>query len=207
MMNWIAAYLIAFLTKLPQNYDGQSKMVSSNLGGFAIPQISEDYNIGIILALILVVVMFIIFAYSTFGFKNKAIGLSKSSSEYMHYNLKNNYLYAMLISGALAGFAGLTIYAAISNGSPVASFTASAAVSSFGFDGIAVALLGNNNPLGILLSALLISILQVGGGNIRNYAAFDSSTGDLVVSIIIWIAAITNIVPALISYIRKKRSI
>lgn len=167
MLNWVAAYFTAFLANLPivTNFN-HTRMNYSNLNGLGVPAMTDDFTIAIIFSLIIVVLVFVLFNYTSFGFKNKAIGFSKTASKYMHFNVNNNYLVSMAISGGLAGLAGLFIFAAVSNSSTLLSFSTTPSVIEIGFDGIAVALLGNNDPFGILLAALFVIILQIGGGQL-----------------------------------------
>ena len=113
-------------------------------------------NIGIILALLLAVAMYLLIFKSSLGYAIRAVGNSPEAARYAGINVKRNVLLAMAISGGAAGLggaiqvAGLTyrLFALISPG--------------FGFTAIAVTLLVNNNPLGIILSGILFGVLSSG---------------------------------------------
>ena len=159
MINYIIQYVVAFLinTKYVDPVSRQSTNVSdasrltlmnTQIGGY-----KYDIPLGIILAVIAAFVIKFIFDKTTFGYEIKTVGLNRKAAQYAGINVGRNMVLAMLISGALSGLAGATYY--------LGYFCSMQpkVLASTGFDAIAVSLLGNSNPLGILLSSFLISIM------------------------------------------------
>lgn len=113
-------------------------------------------HIGFVLAIILAFLLYILIFKTSAGYAIRAVGINPEAARYAGMNIEANLLLAMAISGGAAGLAGaievagLTyrLYQQISPG--------------YGFDGIAVALLANNNPIGIIFSGILFGALRSG---------------------------------------------
>lgn len=119
---------------------------------------SSRLNMGIFIALIMIVVVWLLMKRTTTGFELRSVGLNPYASEYAGMNAKKNIVLAMLISGALAGMGG--VIEGLGTFENLYTLTAAPEI---GFDGMAVSLLGGGNPIGILLSAILFGILKIGG--------------------------------------------
>jgi simple sugar transport system permease protein len=115
-------------------------------------------NIGFILALIVLALIWFMMKKTTLGFEIRAVGLNKDAARYAGMSDRRAAILAMTISGGLAGLAGVTeglgtyLNVFVQAGAP-----------QVGFDGMAVALLASGSFIGIILSALLFSVLSVGG--------------------------------------------
>ncbi len=94
------------------------------------------------------------------GYELRAVGLAPKAAEYGGVSIAKKTILAMAISGALAGLAA-THYV-LGGGIDEYRLKQSLPVN-VGFDGIAVALLGQNTPIGVFLSALLFGVLSTGG--------------------------------------------
>jgi simple sugar transport system permease protein len=93
-----------------------------------------------------ILIVAILFAKTTFGFKLKAVGSSQSASKYAGINVKAKVIQAMTISGAFAGIAAfINMYTILPN----TSFTVDN-LPTIGYDAIAVSLVAFNNPFGII---------------------------------------------------------
>jgi general nucleoside transport system permease protein len=110
-----------------------------------------------------------------FGFDLRATGLSPKAAEYGGANLRRGTVTAMAISGALAG---LTATHYVLGGALEDYALRQSIPTSDGFDGIAVALLGGNSPVGIVLAAFLFGVLK-NGGSLLNIT-FSNLTRDVV---------------------------
>ncbi len=118
---------------------------------------NSTLNIGIFIALIALVIMAIIFSKTTLGFEINAVGLNPDASEYAGISAKRTVIMSMAIAGALAGLGGV-----VYGFGYMQNFVVQSASLDIGFNGMAVALLGGNNPIGILFAGLLFSVLQTG---------------------------------------------
>ncbi len=92
------------------------------------------------------------------GYEIRAVGLSSGAAEYAGISVKRNIVLAMALAGALAGLAGSVQTLGLS-GKMYEPLT----FAGYGFDGIAVALVGRNHPLGVILAAFLFGALSRGG--------------------------------------------
>lgn len=145
-------------------------------------------NAGIFIALIAVIVVWIILNKTAFGYKLKAVGFSPAASEYAGINTKMKVTQAMMISGALSGIAGATHVMGVSNNVAVL-----AAHEGYGFDGIAVALIGSNNPFGVLFSGFFLGALKYSGQKIQSTLEAPSEVIGIMIGAIIFFIAIPSI--------------
>ncbi|MGE6488015.1 ABC transporter permease [Paenisporosarcina sp. NPDC076898] len=155
---------------------------------------------GILIALAMVLVMWLILEKTTRGFELKAVGLNQNASEYAGMNVNKNIILAMVISGAFAGLGGAMEalgtfeYASVKGG-----FTG------IGFDGIAVALLGANTPLGVIFGAALFGSLKYGALNMPNEAGIPTEIVSIVIAIIIFFVASGYIIRLFVERFSKKK--
>ena len=108
-------------------------------------------NIGFFIAIVTLVIYWFFMKYTTAGFEIKAVGLNPDASRYAGMSDKKNIILSMLISGGLAGLGG-----AINGLGTFGNLFVLGALPNEGFNGIAVALLGLGNPIGIMLSAFYL---------------------------------------------------
>ena len=94
------------------------------------------------------------------GYHLRAVGSSPGAAEYAGIRPKRQIMVAMAVSGALAGMVGMNEIAGV-NGKLLLEF-----VSGAGFTGIAVALMGRNHPVGIVLASILFGALFQGGAEV-----------------------------------------
>lgn len=147
------------------------------------------FTYGFFFALIAVVVIWFILKKTTLGFALKAVGSNRYCAEYAGIKVNRNIMISMAIAGSLAGLAGLTYYCGYSNIMEMAKMP------SEGFDGIAVALLGNCSPVGVLFSALFFGILKMGKGSLTAGTGIPTEVADTIIATIIYFTA-TNVLLA-----------
>ncbi len=158
MMNYIAIHLTLFLVKGPLRGDPyiiKTKMIPENA---ELPVLLRDgsltLSLGIIIAVLTAVGIWFLLEKTVLGFRIKATGKNPEAASAAGFNVKRMVIISMAICGALAGLGGAieitglhhTFYGQFSPG--------------YGFDGIAVALIGANNPIGIIFAALLFGALR-----------------------------------------------
>ncbi|ALC85974.1 branched-chain amino acid ABC transporter permease [Bacillus sp. FJAT-22090] len=155
---------------------------------------------GIFIALAMVLLMWFILEKTTTGYELKAVGFNKNASEYAGMNVNKNIILSMVISGAFAGLAGAMEalgtfqYANVKGG-----FTG------IGFDGIAVALLGANTPLGVVFGATLFGALKYGALNMPNAAGIPVEIVSIVIAIIIFFVACGYVIRYFLEKMNKKK--
>lgn len=145
-------------------------------------------NAGIFFALIAVIIVWIVLNKTTFGYKLKAVGFSPNAAEYAGINTKLKVTQSMMISGALAGLAGVTHVMGVSKNIAVL-----AAHEGYGFDGIAVALIGSNHPFGVLFSGFFLGALKYSGQKIQSTLEAPSEVIGIMIGAIIFFIAIPSI--------------
>lgn len=167
VMNFIAMFVIAWLTtgslKDPDSYNARTPFLPESTW---IPAINPDYriHIGLFGVIILALFVYMILYKTTLGYKIRAVGQNPRASEHGGINVSRSVIIAGLLSGGIAGLTGmLEIFGVhhflIKNFSP-----------GFGFQGIAVAALGNFHPVGVIFSAFFFAILQIGGESMQRGA-------------------------------------
>lgn len=163
MLNYTILYISNHLVRyvLTDNKDATPKVgANASLRTEFLRNLSggSRLNMGLFLALIMIVVIWIFMKKTTAGFEMRAVGLNPFASEYAGMSAKKNIVLAMMISGALAGLGGV-----VEGLGTFENLYILDAAPAIGFDGMAVSLLGGGNPIGILLSAILFGTLKTGG--------------------------------------------
>jgi len=210
MTNYIGMYLVNFLiTKTV--YDSLRNQTLRVAGSANIPKMGMDQvfrdgfvvssaNSGILIAVIFAVLIFIVLEKTTFGYELKACGFNRNAARYAGINEKRCIILSMTIAGALAGLGGALLYlAGAGRGITVVDILAQE-----GFNGIPVALLGLNNPIGIIFSGLLVAYLNVSGFNMQLYD-FPPQIIDIIIAVIIYFSAFALLVKGFLISLRKRK--
>jgi ABC-type uncharacterized transport system permease subunit len=158
-------------------------------------------NAGIFLALIGVFVVWLILTKTSFGYKLKAVGLSLDAARYAGINVNHKMTQSMMISGALSGLAGATHVMGVAKNVAIL-----AAHEGYGFDGIAVSLIGSNSPIGVLFSGFFLGSLKYSGQKIQSALEAPSEVINIMIGAIIFFIAIPIIFDRPITAISKKWS-
>ena len=159
MLNYVASNLLSFLLdgpmREPGNYYPQSARIARE---FWFPNILPDtrLHLGFALALAFTAVYYLFMYRMPAGFRIRMVGFSERASRYAGINVKANLVAALVLSGGIAGLAGMSevfgMHHRLFN-----DFTAG-----YGFDAIPIALLGRLHPLGVAAAALFFGALRVG---------------------------------------------
>ena len=188
MFNFIASGLLVWLLGGMLMGDGQGSPQSRFFAdGAVLPKIHEiagalgikvgssPLNLSIVLVGIACIGVWILIWRTKFGYALRAMGHSEPAAEYAGIPVRRMIVIAMLISGALAGCMALNIILGDQR-KLVLNFSAG-----FGFTGIAVALMGRNHPVGIVMAGLLFGALTQGGSELD--FEFKSITREMVLVI------------------------
>lgn len=144
-------------------------------------------NVGIYIAIIVCLLAAFLFYKTTLGYEIKIVGTNEDFARYGGMKPKSVILKVMALSGAVAGLIGVIEVTAVQH-RLMAGFNPS-----FGFDGIVVALLANNNPIGVLLSGTFFGILKNGGTNMERATDVPQIITEVTMAIVI-LAVSSNIV-------------
>lgn len=215
MMNWIAFYLSNYLLSFPilrsiesdNSYPikesasikiaGAWKMSESGRAYLAEHKFLKDIlnpplNFGIIIAILAAIVVWYILKKTTLGYELRAVGFNEKAAEYGGIDINKSIVKSMGIAGILAGLAGAITVLGVSGDIGIM-----AAQEGYGFDGMAVALIASNNPLGTIPAALLYAGLTYGGGKLTTIGTYSE-----VVNIIIGIMILFIAMPKLLDMIK-----
>ncbi len=210
MFNYIGMYLVDMLIQGNATMYVSSKTrtaylpATSQIPSLGVP--NSNVNLGIIIAIILAIALFIILNMTTFGYELRATGYNKHASHYAGMNDKRNTILTMVIAGGMAGLGGAFAILAPSTilGSSM-TYEPISIIAANGFNGIAVALLGNSSPLGIIFSAVFISHIQR-GGTLAALFGYKPEIIDVVIAVIIYFSAFAMLMQTtLAKYLKKYR--
>lgn len=204
MMNYIALHVTNYLISnvLTDHKDktgriAETATLRSSL--FEEATFNSRMHWGIAVAIIGAIIMWFILEKTTKGFELKAVGMNKHASAYAGMSVKKNIITAMVISGAFAGLAG-----AMEGLGTFEYASVKGAFTGVGFDGIAVALLGGNTAVGVVLAAALLGALKVGALNMPLEAGVPTEVVDIIISIIILFVAANYLIRLVSARITKK---
>jgi simple sugar transport system permease protein len=161
MMNYIALNTISFLLNGPMkandpgNVSARTPLIAESA---RIPPIFEGIRVhwGFVLALLVAALVWWLLNKTTLGFEIRTVGLNPDAAKYAGINVKRIIILTMALSGMLAGLAG-TIEVTALNYRHELGFSIG-----YGFDAIAIALLGKSHPLGVVLASILFAAMRNG---------------------------------------------
>lgn len=179
--NWVLLKGIGTLDKVKTSVFPASAMLKSKW----LEQITNGsrLNWGFIPMSLSIIAFWFIIEKTTFGYSLRATGFNRDAANYAGMKVKRNIVLSMMIAGAFAGLAG----AILTTGTfgfgrtlPVAE--------GYGFDGIAVALVGATSAVGILLAGLLFGMLKAAGPLMQSQGIPKEIGGIIQAAIVIFVA-------------------
>lgn len=209
MFNYIGMYLVDMLIQRNSVMYISSKARTNYLpASVQIPSLGitgSNVNFGIVFAIIIGIVLYIVLQKTTFGYELKATGFNKYASEYAGMRGKTNIIITMVIAGGLAGLGGaFAILAPSAIAGSSMTYEPINIIAANGFNGIAVSLLGNSHPIGIIFSSVFISHIQR-GGTLSSLVGYKPEIIDVVIAVIIYFSAFAMIMNSAVARFLKKR--
>ena len=164
MLNYVGFYLIAYMLRTPgllqaggsNNPKSPAMLDTAVRPGLFGPRYNLDW--GFVVVIGATIFVWWLFNRSSLGFQFRAVGENPHAARVAGMNVKNLYLYAMLLSGGLIGIAGS--YQVMGN---ITTGFSSGIDAGIGFDAITVALLGRSKPWGVFGAGILFGALKAGG--------------------------------------------
>lgn len=161
MMNYIALNMTSYLLngpmkdKSPTNVIARTPLIAESA---RIPPLFEGYRVhwGFVFALLVALVVWWLLWKTTVGFEIRTVGLNPDAAKYAGINFRRTIILTMVLSGLLAGLAGAIEVTGL-NYRHELGFSIG-----YGFDAIAIALLGKTHPLGVVLASLLFAGMRNG---------------------------------------------
>ncbi|MGD8168259.1 ABC transporter permease [Herbiconiux sp. P16] len=163
MLNYVAFYLVSYLLRTPVlQAPGSNNPKSPPIDATAVlPDLlgpKFNLHLGFIIVIAATVFVWWLLNRSALGFKFRAVGINPNAARAAGIDVKNMYVYAMLISGGLVGLAGVfQVLGTVTTG------FSSGIDAGIGFDAITVALLGRSKPWGIFIAGILFGAFKAGG--------------------------------------------
>ncbi|AEH51297.1 ABC transporter permease [Pseudothermotoga thermarum] len=200
MLNWIAEYLSSFMVTVPMGVGYGTPKSPEIADSTKLPPLmtvqATELTSGIIVAILAAIVVYTILEKTSKGYEFKAAGFNPYAAEYGGISLSQNIVLAMAISGALAGLAGTLELMGVHH-----RFLGTLSGGK-GFDGISIALIGQNHPIGIVFAAFLIGALRT-GSNEMQFVGVPKHIIIIIQAIVIFLVAADRIVKTIL--IRKKK--
>ena len=223
MTNWIAANVVTWLfdssnlknvvesTKTGYIYKTTFGLVDGQYvagRGIATPKLGLDklfpgsqVNAGIIIAIIAAIGMYILMNKTTLGYELKACGANRHAARYAGIRDKRNIVLSMSIAGALAASGAALYYL---SGNTEFFWTTYQSLPAEGFNGIPVALLALNNPIGVVFAGIFMAMLRIVGLQLTNLTAYNEYITDVIISVIVYLSAFSLVIRMFLTS-RKKR--
>ena len=204
MLNYVAFYLISWMLRTPGllQAPGQTNPKSAAMLPTAVfpDLLGPGYNLhlGFIFAIIATALVWFLINRSSLGFKFRAVGENPNAAKVAGINVPAVYIWAMGLSGALVGLAGITQVL----GTVTTGFSAGIDAG-IGFDAITVALLGRSRPVGVFLAGLLFGALKAGGFSMQAAQGIPIDIILVVQSLIVLFIAAPPLVRTLVPFLPK----
>ncbi len=191
MLNWIGLYSVnVLLSSVKQPTAPYTIPIEKVNKGGLLPHAglhklfsnNQFVTIGLILAVLMAVAVWVLLEKTKFGYELKATGMNKHAAKYCGMKEKRNIIVTMLISGGLAGFGSAIFYLTGIEQWMVQLTT----IPTMGFNGIAAAFLGGLNPIGAIFSSYFIQHITSGGTYVDK-TMYCAQTSDLITAFIIYL--------------------
>jgi len=217
MMNYIGMYLVNYLIRQTGIYDQLRNMTmrvprAADLPAMGLNELfsvtmangsvrHSSVGVGIIIAIAVCILIYVVLEKTKFGYELKSCGFNREAARYAGINENRGVMLSMAIAGGLSGLGGALI-ALAGSGRGIALVETLAGE---GFQGIPVALLGLNNPIGIMFSGILIAYFTQSGFLLQRHA-FAPEVIEIIVAVIIYFSALSLLLKGAIQFfIRDKK--
>ena len=215
MTNWIAANLVTWvfdISNLKNVAEGTKTgyIYKTSYNGVQTAKMGLDkifpgsqVNGGILIAIVLAVIVYIILSKTTFGYELKACGANRFSAKYAGIKDKRSIVLSMAIAGALAGAAGSLYYL---SGNTEFFWSTYQSLPAAGFNGIPVALLAVSNPIAVIFTGMFMSMLDIAGMQLTNLTAYNEYITDVIISVIVYLSAFSLVIKMWLGRRRKTKT-
>lgn len=215
MTNWIAANLVTmiFSSSALRNGDESGKIgyiKPTARNGVATAKMGLDklfpnsqVNGGIIVAIVIAILVYILMTKTTLGYELRACGSNRHAARYAGINDKRNIVLSMAIAGSLAG-GGAALYWL--SGNTEFFWSTYQSLPDAGFNGIPVALLAANNPVGVIFTAVFMSLLDICGLQLKTFTAYNEYITDIIIAAIVYLSAFSLVIKLWLGNRSKKKA-
>lgn len=187
MLNYVAILFTTYLASFPFKAQGAGFSATENIENSAMLSKFSDtsqLNFSFLIAIVASIIVYVIYRKTKLGYEINAIGKNINFAEAAGMRTSRKIIIIMIISGALAGMAGAgevlgVHHRFISGFSP-----------GYGWDGMTIALLANNNPIGVFIAAIFFGVLKNGGSSMELVAGVSRSLINIIQGLIIFFLAV-----------------
>ena len=216
MTNWIAANVVTWLFDI-SNFKNVTESTKSgyiyktSVNNVATTKLGLDklfpgsqINGGIVIAILIAIGIYILMTKTTFGYELRACGSNRDAAKYAGLKDKRDIVLSMAIAGALSA-AGAALY--YLSGNTELFWSTYQSLPAIGFNGIPVAMLALTNPIGVIFTALFMSMLNIIGLQITSLTAYNDYITDVIIAVIVYLSAFSLLIKQFISrrMSRKKK--
>jgi simple sugar transport system permease protein len=181
MLNYIAIFSVEYMARGPLK-DPQGFLPESAqfVAAARLPTLfGTRIHIGVLLALLLIPLIYVLIWHTPLGFRLRAIGSRASVARFAGVNVESGIIFALLFSGALAGLTG------IMEVSYLHSRLKGTISGGYGFTAILVALLGRLHPLGIFFAAIFFAALSIGAESMHTLTDLPATLADAIQALMV----------------------
>ena len=160
----------------------------------------SQVNGGILVAIVLAIAVYILMNKTTLGYELKACGSNRHAARYAGIQDKRNIVLSMAIAGALAS-SGAALYWL--SGNTEFFWSTYQSLPAVGFNGIPVALLAVNNPIGVIFTGIFMAMLDIVGQQLTGMTAYNEYITDVIISVIVYLSAFSLVIQTMLPKIKK----
>ena len=213
MTNWIAANLVTWMfdgsdfrnlvenTKSGYIYKTSYNGVQTAKLGLDKLFPGSQVNGGIIVAIVIAILVYILMNKTTLGYELKACGANRHAARCAGISDKRNIVLSMAIAGSLSGAAAALYYL---SGNTEFFWSTYQSLPATGFNGIPVALLAASNPIGVIFTGCFMSMLDIVGLQLTNLTAYNEYITDVIIAVIVYLSAFSLVIKLWLSGRGKK---
>ena len=198
MLNYIMRFFTSYWVNGPLKEEGAQTAQTAPVGdGYMFTKLiaKTQLTTAFLLAVAVVIVLYFFFDKTRMGYNIRAVGENLFAAQASGISMNITIIMTMAVSGAIAGLAGMTeVYG--KTGNFIDGFSPG-----YGFTGIAVAFLGKNNPLGVVLGAFLFGIIEAGSMKMSYKAGVSTSMINVMQGLVILFVA----TPRLITFAKRRK--
>lgn len=209
MTNWIAANIVTWWFDSHDIFKNSAQggkvgyIIPLKNVGVVTPKLLMDKlfsgsqaNGGFWIAVLIAVAMYIMMTKTTFGYELRACGANRHAAKYAGINDKKSIILSMAIAGALAA-AGASLY--FLSGNTEFYWSTYQKLPAEGFNGIPVALLAANHPIGVIFSGIFMSMLNISGIQLKYLTAYNEYISDIIIAVIVYLSAFSMLFKTVLS--------
>ena len=189
MLNYVAFWFVSYLVhgplKEPGAYYPQTEIVPPT-SQLPIIWSAGRLHVGFLISVAASILIYVILYRTTLGFKIRAVGFGLKAAQHAGISPSRNITIAMLISGGLAGMAGIMEVLGVQH--RLSDFFSPG----YGYDAIAVALLANGHPFGVVVAAIFFGALRAGSNIMQRTMDVPSSVASFIQGITVLFVAIAG---------------